>query len=145
MNRRTFLAVALSAPFTDLAHATPLVRVYKSATCECCTEWAAHLRSNGFQVEVVNVAEPGQYRRRYGIPDVLGACHTGVVDGYAVEGHVPAKEIQRLLRERPKAVGLAVPAMPLGSPGMEYQGRRDPYDVLLVDRQGQYSVYASYR
>lgn len=83
-------------------------------------------------------------RRRHGIPDALGSCHTGVVEGYALEGHVPAREIRRLLAERPKARGLAVPGMPVGSPGMEQGARRDPYDVLLVHADGRTSVYSSY-
>lgn len=145
MHRRTFVAFALGLPWMRFAQAAPRVRVYRSATCGCCAAWADHLRANGFEVEVLNVAEPGEYRRRYGIPDALGSCHTGVVDGYALEGHVPAREVQRLLRERPQAAGLAVPAMPVGSPGMESPGRNDPYDVLLVDRRGRYTVYASYK
>ena len=92
----------------------------------------------------VDVKQPDAYRRRHGIPDTLGGCHTAVVDGYAIEGHVPAKEIRRLLAERPKARGLAVPGMPAGSPGMETGGRVTPYDVLLVLPDGSHEVYARY-
>jgi hypothetical protein len=95
-------------------------------------------------VEPVNVNNPEAYRARYGIPRALGACHTAVVEGYAIEGHVPAREIKRLLAERPKARGLAVPGMPAGSPGME-GGGRVPYDVLLVGNDGKTTVYRSYR
>ena len=91
----------------------------------------------------VNVSEPGVYRRRFGIPEALGSCHTAQVEGYAIEGHVPAAEIRRLLKERPQAKGLAVPGMPLGSPGME-GNRKDPYDVMLVLPDGTSSVYARY-
>jgi len=94
-------------------------------------------------VKPVHVNEPGVERRRLGMPDALGSCHTAVVDGYVVEGHVPAREVQRLLRERPRALGLAVPAMPLGSPGMEAD-IKDPYDVLLIHPDKRYSVYARY-
>lgn len=103
-----------------------------------------HLRANGFRVKPVNVQDPETYRRRHGIPDRAGGCHTGVIDGYAIEGHVPARDIKRLLAERPHAAGLAVPGMPIGSPGMEQGPRIDPYDVILVGKDGRTSVYASY-
>ncbi len=102
-----------------------------------------HLRANGFRVKSIAVEDTGVERRRRGIPDELGGCHTAVVDGYAIEGHVPAREIKRLLAERPVAAGLAVPGMPAGSPGMEGT-RTDRYNVLLVDKRGRYSVYARY-
>jgi hypothetical protein len=94
-------------------------------------------------VKSENVQEPERYRARYGIPEALGSCHTGVIEGYAIEGHVPAREIKRLLAERPKARGLAVPGMPVGSPGMEGK-RSDPYEVLLVLADGSAKVYARY-
>lgn len=90
-----------------------------------------------------DVKDPERYRARYGIPDALGSCHTAVIDGYAIEGHVPAREIKRLLTERPKARGLAVPGMPAGSPGME-DSRSVPYDVLLVLPDGKHRIYAQY-
>jgi hypothetical protein len=145
MHRRNFLATAatlLAAPRAFAAAAT--IEVYKSATCGCCNEWVKHLRAAGFTVRTNDVAEPGEYRRRFGIPDALGGCHTARVGPYALEGHVPAREIQRLLRERPAAVGLSVPGMPVGSPGMEYENRLDPYQVLLVQRDGSTTVYARY-
>lgn len=103
-----------------------------------------HLRANGFRVKPVDVQDHETYRRRYGIPDRLGGCHTGVIEGYAIEGHVPAREIKRLLAEKPKAAGLAVAGMPTGSPGMEQGPRLDPYSVILVGKDGQTAVYASY-
>lgn len=125
------------------AAAAPFVEVYKSASCGCCQDWIEHLEANGFKVKTHNVASPSDYRRKFGIPEQLGSCHTGVVAGYALEGHVPASDIKRLLAEKPKARGLAVAGMPHGSPGME--GRRnDPYDVLLVQANGKYSVYKHY-
>ena len=102
-----------------------------------------HLRANGFRVKPIHVEDPGVIRRRQGIPDRLGGCHTAVVEGYAVEWHVPAAEIRRLLKERPKARGLAVPGMPAGSPGMD-GSRGVPYDVLLVLPDGSQGVYARY-
>ena len=101
------------------------------------------MRAAGFAVNVVEVADPGDFRKRYGMPDVA-TCHTAVVNGYAIEGHVPAREIRRLLAERPKARGLAVARMPVGAPGMEQGGRIDPYDVFLVQPDGSFTVYARY-
>ena len=91
-----------------------------------------------------DVNDPGVYRRRFGIPDTLGSCHTARVEGYVIEGHVPAAEIRRLLKERPKARGLAVAGMPIGSPGMESGNRKEPYDVMLVGIDGRQTVYARY-
>ncbi len=102
-----------------------------------------HLRANGFRVKTVAVEDTAATRKRLGMPEQLGGCHTAVIEGYAIEGHVPAREIRRLLAERPAAAGLAVPGMPQGSPGME-SPRPQPYDVLLVDRKGRHSVYARY-
>lgn len=123
--------------------AAPVIEVYKSESCGCCSEWVKHLESNGFKVNAQNVANPSDYREKFGIPQELGSCHTGMVQGYALEGHVPASEIKKLLAEKPKAQGLAVPAMPLGSPGMEGP-RKDPYDVMLVQGNGKHSVYKHY-
>jgi hypothetical protein len=123
--------------------AGPVVEVYKSEYCGCCTEWVKHLESNGFTVEATNVANPSDYREKFGIPKNLGSCHSAKVQGYALEGHVPAADIKRLLSEKPKAIGLTVPAMPIGSPGMEGP-RKDPYDVLLVQSRDHHTVYQNY-
>lgn len=139
---RIALAGALGMPLLAAA-ASPVIAVYKSATCGCCTEWIKHLKANGFTVKAYDVDNPSDYREKAGIPNQFGSCHTGLVEGYAIEGHVPAREIKRLLAEKPKAVGLAVPAMPMGSPGMEGP-RKDPYDVLLVQSQGRSAVYQHY-
>lgn len=117
--------------------------VYKSPTCGCCEGWVAHMRQAGFTVAVHVVADPGTVRRARGLPDTVASCHTGVIDGYAIEGHVPAADVVRLLTERPDAAGLAAPGMPAGSPGMETpQGRKDPFDTLLVLRSGATRVFA---
>jgi hypothetical protein len=139
---QAFLAGALGIPLLASA-AAPVIDVYKSAACGCCGEWVKHLKASGFTVKTHNVANPSDYREKAGIPNELGSCHTGMVQGYAIEGHVPASEIKRLLAEKPRAKGLAVPAMPLGSPGMEGP-RKDPYDVLLVQANGRTSVYKHY-
>jgi hypothetical protein len=103
------------------------------------------MRANGFRVNPVNVKDPAVYRRKHGIPEQLDSCHTAVVEGYAIVGHVPVREVKRLLAERPKARGLAVARMPAGSPGMETGGIKEPYDVILVLADGTEKVYASYK
>lgn len=120
----------------------PLVVVHKTATCGCCSMWVEHLRANGFEVDVRDAANLTPVKDRTGVPSGLRTCHTAEVGGYFVEGHVPASEIARLLAERPDAKGLAVPGMPLGSPGMEYQNQHEAYDVLLVLPDGNTSVFA---
>jgi hypothetical protein len=151
-NRRHWmLGAALWACAPLIAHAQtgarPLVEVWKSPTCGCCKDWIKHLEANGFAVRVSDSGNT-QARGQLGMPAKFGSCHSARVGGYVVEGHVPAREIRRLLKDRPAALGLAVPAMPVGSPGMdgpEYGGRRDPYEVLLVQPDGRSSVFQSYR
>ena len=135
----------LTAPVMG-AQAAVSVEVWKDPNCGCCKDWVAHLKQAGFSVKVYDQGNDAA-RKRLGIPDALGSCHTGSVQGYALEGHVPAKDIRRLLREKPQAVGLAVPGMPVGSPGMDapiYKGRRDPFKVLLVAKDGSSTVYHAY-
>lgn len=148
MKRRMFsqalLAAAAGTPLLAFAAARPTITVYKTAQCGCCQAWVDHLKANGFTVKAINVEDPGAYRDKAGIPRELGSCHTGIVNGYAIEGHVPAADIKRLLAEKPKARGLAVPGMPLGSPGMEAGPRKDPFDVLLVDAAGRDAVFKHY-
>ena len=149
MKRRYFLtASAVGAAVAVLpalaATALPLVEVYKSPTCGCCGAWVDHLKAAGFPVKVTEVGDTSVTRKRYGLPDKFGSCHTGVVNGYVVEGHVPADDVKRMLALKPAAIGLAVPGMPPGSPGMEVGGRKDPYDVFLIDRNGREAVFAHY-
>jgi len=149
MKRRTILAAAagpstLAVLPTRAASSWPAIDVFKSATCGCCKAWVEHLKAAGFDVRVTDVDDTTAARKRLGMPDAFGSCHTGTVGGYALEGHVPAADVKRLLAAKPKAVGLAVPGMPVGSPGMEVGTRRDPYDVLLVERNGRSTVFASY-
>lgn len=146
--RRGVLAALAALPFATLAQGPSkvLVEVWKDPDCGCCQDWVSHLEANGFAVKV-NSGGNDAMRTRLGIPKQLGSCHTALVGGYAVEGHVPAADIRRLLKERPVAHGLSVPGMPVGSPGMDgpaYGNRRDPYDVLLVPKAGAPRVYASY-
>jgi len=148
--RRQWLAAAALlalAGFERTAFAqTPAVLVWKDPNCGCCQVWVEHLQANGFKVEVRDVGNTAA-RKRLGMPEALGSCHTATVGGYVIEGHVPATDIQRLLKERPVALGLSVPGMPIGSPGMdgpEYKGRKDAYDVLLVQKNGSSKSFQHY-
>ncbi|HEX4599757.1 MAG TPA: DUF411 domain-containing protein [Gemmatimonadales bacterium] len=120
----------------------PVIIVYKSATCGCCKQWVAHLSAAGFQVITHDTPDLDAVMTELGVPRQLAACHTAVVQGYAIEGHVPADLIQRLLQERPRVAGLAVPGMPAGSPGMQ-SGAATPYQVLTFDSAGKTTVYAT--
>lgn len=134
-------ATAAPAP---VEQASATVLIYKTPTCGCCTLWADHMRAEGFAVEMRDLPDLTAVKDSLGVPGMLGSCHTAVVDGYVVEGHVPAGEVKRLLRERPAVRGLAVPGMPIGSPGMEVPGRApDTYDVVGFGPEGllRYATY----
>jgi hypothetical protein len=139
--QNTFLVTALCAAFSAAVFATE-VTVYKSPTCGCCKEWVKHMRANGFTVTTHDVADIVYSKTANGVPITLGSCHTAKVDGYVIEGHVPASDIKRLLRERPPVKGLAAPGMPNGAPGMVQAGPKDHYDVVSFDNQGNTAVYA---
>ena len=146
VTRRLLLRAAGASALVALAGCASarrpeLVTVYKSPTCGCCSDWVKHLRDNGFKVEAHNLDNVSPIRRRYGVPGSLASCHTAIVEGYAIEGHVPASDIVRLLQERPKVIGLAVPGMVFGSPGMEQGGKVEAYDTLAFDERG-YRVFA---
>tara|TARA_Y100001936_G_C16054105_1_gene659796 strand:+ start:952 stop:1434 length:483 start_codon:yes stop_codon:yes gene_type:complete len=132
------LAISLFG-FFSYASATK-IEVYKSPKCKCCAKWVDHMRANGFTVETKNIGNK-EARKRAGISPSLGSCHTSLVNGYAIEGHVPANDIKRFLKERPHAIGLTAPGMPKGSPGME-SPRPNPYNVLLINKKGNVSVYS---
>jgi hypothetical protein len=121
------------------------LQVFKSPRCGCCGAWIEHMKSAGFAVKVAEVDDTAATRKRLGMPERFGSCHTATIDGYVLEGHVPAAEVNRMLAAKPKAIGLAVAGMPSGSPGMEAGARKDPYRVLLVEISGSASVYASYQ
>lgn len=152
--RRSLLALGvalLSSPALVMASspieaAAPLVRVWKDPYCGCCNDWIVHLEQHGFRVEAFDLGNRTM-RSRLGMPEALGSCHTAVVQGYVIEGHVPAADIQRLLKDRPEALGLSVPGMPIGSPGMDapiFGEEHEAYDVLLVKRDGTTEVWAHY-
>jgi hypothetical protein len=117
--------------------------VYKSPSCGCCVRWIDHLEENGFSVVPRDVPDTRPVKQKLGVPVRLGACHTGLVEGYVIEGHVPATDVARLLRERPPVLGLAVPGMPIGSPGMEGP-RPEPYSVFSFDASGRTEVFSSH-
>jgi hypothetical protein len=124
------------------APAKPQVTVYRSASCTCCLKWVDHLNANGFDAKAIEVDDIAQVKRTYGVPSSVESCHTALVNGYVVEGHVPADAIARLVREKPAIAGLAVPGMPAGSPGMETaSGRKDAYAIMSFDKAGGTAVY----
>jgi hypothetical protein len=135
-------SLALLACAESAAAATLVVT--KSASCGCCKHWVDHMRKAGFTVEVREIEDVTPTARRLGVPDKLRSCHTSQIGGYVIEGHVPAAEVKRLLATKPKATGIAVPGMVVGSPGMEQGDRKEPYQVILFDKSGKTKVFASY-
>lgn len=125
--------------------ALPPMMVYKTPTCNCCKLWVEHMEKAGFKVTVRNTPQMSPVIQKFGVPATLGACHTASVGGYFVEGHVPASDVKRLLKEKPDALGITVPGMPLGSPGMEVpSGQTQPYTVTLVNKDGSLSIFSSH-
>ncbi len=123
------------------AGATHQMTVYKSPTCGCCSKWVEHMKANGFNVTALDVEDIEVPKRTYNVPSSLASCHTGIVGGYVVEGHVPADVVSRMLREKPAIAGIAAPGMPVGSPGMEVPGHKDAYDIVSFDKAGKTAVY----
>jgi hypothetical protein len=153
LSRREWLARAAAgvaafaaAPAAALGAAAPAptITIYKSPECGCCQKWVMHVAAAGFKPAVNDVQDLDAIKRRHGVPEALQSCHTALVGGYVVEGHVPAADIQRLLKERPKVKGIAVGGMPAGSPGMEVPGRSDRYDVTAFLANGTTRRFASH-
>jgi hypothetical protein len=143
--RRSSLAGLCTAMLLGPAPAAAqTVEVWKSATCSCCSAWVQHLGANGFTVQAKDVAsgELARIKAKAGLKPEQQSCHTAKVDGYVIEGHVPAQDIRRLLAEKPDGIGLTVPGMPIGSPGMEVGEDKEPYEVLLVRNDGGTEVFA---
>lgn len=143
---KTRFKIALAAGLMMLAtaaHAATLT-VYKSASCGCCAKWVEHVQKHGFTVKTVNVDDIMAVKAKAGIPDKLASCHTTMVGGYVVEGHVPAADIKKLLASKPKARGIAVAGMPMGSPGMEHGDHREPFKTVLIKADGSTAVFASH-
>ena len=121
----------------------PAITVHKTPWCGCCAAWVDHMRDAGFSVRVTEMEDLAALKARYGVTAELASCHTALIGGYVVEGHVPAADVARLLKERPEATGLAVPGMPVGSPGMEMGSEQDPYEVVLFG-SGTRETFARY-
>ena len=138
-------AFSLASPL--FAQADVSIHVVKDPGCPCCNAWIGHLRDNGFSVsfEERSIQELAAFKRQQGIPDALVSCHTASVGGYTIEGHVPAADIRRLLAEAPDAIGLTVPGMPYGSPGMGQEIEREAYDVILIGRNGRATTFTAYK
>ena len=149
MHRRQLcsaLALTALAPVAAAQTNKPFMEVWKALGCACCDDWIAYVRKNGFEVKV-NEGGNNEARRRLKLPGMYSSCHTGLINGYVVEGHVPVREIHRILKEKPNALGIAVPVMPEGSPGMDgpkYGNRKEPYVVILVQHDGNATIYQSY-
>lgn len=141
---RLMSALVLASATHVMAAELPTVEVYKSLSCGCCTLWVEHMQQSGFKVNVHNVRDVTPVRENFGVPDAMASCHTAVVGGYSIEGHVPAADVKRLLRERPKAAGIAVPGMVQGSPGMEQGRGKDPYNVIIFNKGGRSTVFAQH-
>jgi hypothetical protein len=139
LTRRSVLLATVASllqPGTLVAGEKEVITVHKDPTCGCCSGWVEHLQKAGFATKVVNTRDLDAVKKRLGVPDDLAACHTAEVAGYVIEGHVPAPALSRFLAEKPNAIGLAVPGMPIGSPGME-GGRPEKYDVVLFGPDGR--------
>ncbi len=120
----------------------PGVTVYKTPTCGCCAKWVEHMRTSGFEMKVIDLEDIEHIKRANGVPGKMESCHTALVGGYVVEGHVPADLVQRMLREKPAIAGIATPGMPVGSPGMEVPNfKAEPYSVMAFDKAGKATVY----
>jgi hypothetical protein len=118
--------------------------VYRSPTCECCGKWLEHMKKNNFNVKDIVTDDVQAIKKKYGVPEAMASCHTAIVDGYVIEGHVPANDIMKLLKTKPKIVGIAVPGMPSGTPGMEMGDRKDSYNVMSFDKENHYEIFNSY-
>ena len=121
-----------------------VIEVYRSPSCGCCSKWIAHLKENQFDVKDHVTNDVQVIKDKYGVPEKMASCHTALVNGYVVEGHVPAADIKKLLKLKPAVIGISVPGMPAGTPGMEMGGRKDPYKVVSFDKEKKYQVFSSY-
>ncbi|MGE3841065.1 MAG: DUF411 domain-containing protein [Vicinamibacterales bacterium] len=141
----TSAAGAIATASDRAESAFPVVDVYKTPTCGCCSKWVDHLRQEGFEVRTTDMRDLTDFKVSHGVPRQVESCHTALVGGYVIEGHVPGSDVRRLLEERPSIAGLAAPGMPVGSPGMEVPGAETPpYDVIAFDKDGATRVFATH-
>lgn len=139
------LLVSFGAKAEEAAINKPVdITVYRSPTCGCCGKWIEHLKKNNFNVTDILTEDMQMIKDKYGVPKEMASCHTALVDGYVVEGHVLVDDINTLLKNKPKVIGISVPGMVTGSPGMEMGGRKDPYDVMSFDRENHFQIFNSY-
>ncbi|MDO9241262.1 MAG: DUF411 domain-containing protein [Methylicorpusculum sp.] len=146
MNKKLLaLVMPLSIIFQSaIAETTKEILVYRSPTCSCCGKWLEHLKQNNFDVKDIVTEDMDEVKAKLGVPKQLASCHTAVIDGYVVEGHLPAADIEKMLKDKPKIAGISVPGMPMGTPGMEMGGRKDPYQVISFDKDNNQQIYNSY-
>ena len=142
IRRPLLVAIATAAAFVASAANAAQLTVHKSPYCGCCAKWVEYIEKHGFDVKIVETEDMAGVKKRLGVPQQLASCHTTEAGGYFVEGHVPAQDIKRLLAQKPKAAGIAVPGMPAGSPGMDMGGQKQPYATMLIDRNGKTTVFA---
>lgn len=142
MKNRFHFAITVALMLAGTAANAASMTVMKSPSCGCCSKWVEHVRAHGFEVKVVNVDDIMAVKAKAGIPQKMASCHTTMAGGYVIEGHVPASDIKKLLAQKPKAKGIAVPGMPIGSPGMEHGDHRQPYQTLLIKADGSTSIFA---
>lgn len=141
-------AILLAFSMTSVAEESPVnkeMTVYRSATCGCCGKWKEHADLNRFVIKDIVSDDMQAIKKKFGVPEKLASCHTAIVDGYVIEGHVPAADIEKLLKIKPKVVGIAAPGMPMGSPGMEMGGKQDDYDVVSFDSAGNYQIFSEHK
>lgn len=138
------LVPAVAAPARPAADSPVEITVYRSPTCTCCGRWLEHMKQNGFAIKDIKTEDMDALKRQKGVPNALQSCHTAIVGGYVVEGHVPAQDVRALLEKKPAIVGISVPGMPVGTPGMEMGGRKDPFAVVQFDKSGKVTVFHDY-
>ncbi len=144
MHALKFMVLLLAAFSQNLSAEEQEMTVYRSPTCGCCGKWIDHAKENGFKINDVISSDMDANKTRFGVPEKLASCHTAVINGYVVEGHVPAGDIQKMLQTKPKIVGVAAPGMPMGSPGMEMGGQKDTYNVVSFDKDAKVEVFANH-
>jgi len=142
---KTLLAIGLMlSNIPTQAEETTAITVYRSPTCSCCGKWIEYLKQNNFTIKDVPTEDMQAIKTKYGVSEKMASCHTAIVDGYVVEGHVPADDIRAMLKTKPNIVGIAVPEMPSGTPGMEMGGKKDPYNVMSFDAENHYQVFKAH-
>lgn len=139
------MAASMATAATENTMTEKEMTVYRSPTCSCCGKWIEHAKQNHFVIKDIVSDDMQAIKQKLGVPEKLASCHTAIVDGYVIEGHVPAADIEKLLQTKPKVVGISAPGMPMGSPGMEMGGRQDDYAVVSFDKDGNVEVFSEHK